>query len=67
MVSIPVIAHGGAGKKEHLVEVLESGSVRAAMVSSLLHYQFIKENESKGSNLEGNVEFLNQKRNFHIF
>ena len=28
---------------------------------------FIKENESKGSTLEGNVEFLNQKRNFHTF
>jgi cyclase len=37
------------------------------MISSLFHYYFIKENKSKASSLEGNVEFLNQKRNFHTF
>lgn len=67
LVSIPVIAHGGAGKKEHIVDVLSNGGVSSAMISSLFHYHFIKENESKGSTLEGNVEFLNQKRNFHTF
>ena len=67
LVTIPVIAHGGAGKKEHGVDVLKQGNVSSAMISSLFHYHFIKENESKASDLEGNVEFLNQKRNFHIF
>jgi cyclase len=67
LVSIPVIAHGGAGNKEHIVDVLSKGVVSSAMISSLFHYHFIKENESKGSTLEGNVEFLNQKRNFHTF
>ena len=67
IVGIPVIAHGGAGKKEDVVEVLKQGNVSAAMISSLLHYHFIKENESKASELEGNVEFLNQKRSFHTF
>ena len=67
LVSIPVIAHGGAGNKEHIVDVLSKGAVSSAMISSLFHYHFIKENESKGSTLEGNVEFLNQKRNFHTF
>jgi cyclase len=37
------------------------------MISSLFHYHFIKENQSQASSLEGNVEFLNQKRNFHTF
>jgi cyclase len=37
------------------------------MISSLFHYDFIKENESRASDLEGNVEFLKQKRNFHTF
>lgn len=67
LVSIPVIAHGGAGKKDHVVDVLQKSSPDAVMISSLFHYDFIKENESAGSDLEGNVEFLKQKRNFHTF
>jgi cyclase len=67
LVSIPVIAHGGAGNKQHIVDVFNKGIVSSAMISSLFHYYYIKENESKGSSLEGNVEFLNQKRNFHTF
>jgi cyclase len=67
LVSIPVIAHGGAGKKEDAVDLLKNGNISSAMISSLFHYHFIKEFESKGSDLEGNVEFLNQKRNFHTF
>lgn len=67
LVSIPVIAHGGAGKKEHVVDLFKQCNVSSAMISSLFHYNFIQENESKASNLEGNVEFLNKKRNFHIF
>lgn len=67
LVSIPVIAHGGAGKRDHVVDVLKGGNVSSAMIASLFHYHFIKENVSKGSELEGNVEFLNQKRNFHTF
>ena len=67
LVSIPVIAHGGAGKKEHVVDVLKDGNISSAMISSLFHYHYIKENESQASTLEGNVEFLNQKRSFHTF
>jgi cyclase len=67
LVTIPVIAHGGAGKKEHVVDVLNCGNVSSAIISSLLHYHFIKENESIVSDLEGNAEFLNQKRSFHTF
>jgi cyclase len=66
-VSIPVVAHGGAGNKEHVVDMLSKGNVSSAMISSIFHYHFIKENDSKGSSAEGNVEFLNQKRNFHTF
>lgn len=67
LVSIPVIAHGGAGKQQHVVDLIKDGNADAVMLSSLFHYHFIKENESKVSSLEGNVEFLNQKRNFHTF
>jgi imidazole glycerol-phosphate synthase subunit HisF len=37
-VSIPVIASGGAGKPEHLYEVLTEGHANAALVASITHY-----------------------------
>ncbi len=49
------------------LKVLKDGNIGSAMISSLFHYQFIKENISKASDLEGNVEFLNKKRSFHTF
>jgi len=38
-VSIPVIASGGAGKPEHLYEVLTEGRADAALVASMVHYE----------------------------
>ena len=67
LINIPVIAHGGAGKMEHVFDVIQKGNVSAVMISSLFHYHFLKDNESSASDLEGNVEFLNQKRSFHTF
>jgi cyclase len=37
-VSVPVIASGGAGKPEHLYEVLTHGKADAALVASMVHY-----------------------------
>jgi cyclase len=37
-VSIPVIASGGAGKPEHLYEVVTEGHAGAALVASIVHY-----------------------------
>jgi cyclase len=37
-VRIPVIASGGAGKPEHLYEVLTDGHADAALVASMVHY-----------------------------
>jgi len=64
-VSIPVIAHGGAGKIDHIARVIFDGKADAAAMASILHYNFIKENETvsitKG---EGNMEFLRRGENF---
>lgn len=67
LVSVPVIAHGGPGKKEDITPVFEKAKADAVAISSLLHYHHIKENESNNSKEEGNTEFLKQKRNFHTF
>jgi cyclase len=37
-VGIPVIASGGAGKPEHLYDVLTEGHADAALVASVVHY-----------------------------
>jgi cyclase len=37
-VRVPVIASGGAGKPEHLLEVLTAGGADAALVASMVHY-----------------------------
>ncbi len=37
-VAIPVIASGGAGGKEHFVEVFTSGKADAALAASIFHY-----------------------------
>lgn len=38
-VSIPVIASGGAGKPEHLYDVLTRGCADAALIASMVHYR----------------------------
>lgn len=38
-VSIPVIASGGAGSREHFYEALTEGGAQAALAASLFHYK----------------------------
>jgi len=46
-LTIPVIASGGAGKKEHFVEVFEQGKADAALAASIFHYDEIPVPELK--------------------
>ncbi len=46
-VRIPVIASGGAGKKEHFLEVLKEGKADAALAASLFHFKEIDIRELK--------------------
>ena len=47
MVHIPVIASGGAGKKEDFYTVLTEGQADAALAASLFHYQELTIKEVK--------------------
>jgi cyclase len=38
-VRIPVIASGGAGRPEHLLDVLTKGEADAALIASMVHYR----------------------------
>jgi imidazole glycerol-phosphate synthase subunit HisF len=58
-VSIPVIAHGGAGKIQHVCEVFQKSHADAVAVASLLHYETIKRIQCmRTTEDEGNIEFL---------
>jgi imidazole glycerol-phosphate synthase subunit HisF len=46
-VSIPVIASGGAGTKEHFYDALTKGKADAALAASLFHYKELEINEVK--------------------
>lgn len=46
-VSIPVIASGGAGTREHFVKALTEGKADAALAASLFHYKELKIREVK--------------------
>lgn len=46
-VSIPVIASGGAGSKEHFYEALTEGHADAALAASLFHYKELEIREVK--------------------
>ncbi len=54
-VSIPVIASGGAGTKEHFYEALTEGKADAALAASLFHYKELEIMELKNYLAEKNV------------
>lgn len=47
MLNIPVIASGGAGKKEHFKEVFENTNASAALAASIFHFGEIEINDLK--------------------
>lgn len=47
LVNIPVVASGGAGKREDFLEVLKAGKADAALAASVFHYKEIEIKELK--------------------
>jgi cyclase len=65
IVSLPVIAHGGAGKVEDVKTVIQDGNADAVAVASILHYGYIEQVGLAGDfEKEGNIEFLKKNRSF---
>lgn len=64
-VSIPVIACGGAGKIEDIGIVISRGKADAVAVASILHYEFIRNNNIEMDTTgEGNITFLKSGKSF---
>lgn len=66
LVSIPVIACGGAGNIQHIHEVIATAKADAVSVASILHYNFIRHHPEilDDFSAEGNIEFLKSRREF---
>lgn len=64
-VSIPIIASGGAGKNEDLLEAFTIAGADAVALGSLLHYNYIQQHpkEIEVGN-EGNTEYLRSGQTF---
>jgi len=66
-VSIPVIAHGGAGQLQDIRDVIVEGGADAVAVASMLHYNAITtQYVSADETLEGNRDFLKGRRTFQV-
>ncbi len=66
-VSIPVIASGGAGKLNHISEVITEGLADAVAIASMLHYEFAQNSRMTiDTTKEGNVDFLKSGRVFSM-
>ena len=60
LTNIPVIAHGGAGNNEQILELFQATNVSGVSIATLFHYNYIKEdNESK---MTGTNYFLKNKK-----
>ncbi len=53
-LTIPIIASGGAGKKEHFLDAFENANVDACLAASLFHYKELEISELK--------KYLNDKK-----
>jgi len=63
-VPIPVIACGGAGTIQHIYNAIFTGKADAVSISSILHYNFIKQyNFEDEFSDEGNIEYLKKHKN----
>jgi cyclase len=68
-VSIPVIAHGGAGSLEHIQEIVQDGRADAVCIASCLHYGVLRDAPIAAGSFEteGNTEFLRRQTAFSRF
>jgi cyclase len=54
-VSVPVIASGGAGELEHLVEAVREGGADAVLCASIFHYGTYRVREAKAALAEAGI------------
>ena len=58
-INVPLIAHGGAGKINHIVELFKNCDVDGVALASLLHYSYMKKYNSDLD--DGSKDFINNR------
>lgn len=61
LISIPVIAHGGAGKPSHIYDVITQAKPDAVAIAAMVHYDTIKQISNGDRTVEGNTEFISKE------
>jgi len=56
VVSVPIIASGGAGNSQHILEVFEKTAATGALAASIFHYGQVSISETKKAMLEAGLE-----------
>lgn len=65
VVSIPVIAHGGASDEIDIAKAVSEGGADAVAIASILHYNLIENGYASFSKIEeGNIDFLKNGKLF---
>ena len=63
IINLPIVAHGGAGKKEDILMLSKRSRVNEISAASIFHYNYIQEEGYNYNNLdEGNTDFLTDIR-----
>ncbi len=63
-IEIPIIAHGGAGNLQDILNLVKNINIDGVCCASMLHYSLVKNIDiSKIGQTEGNIEFLNSLKN----
>jgi imidazole glycerol-phosphate synthase subunit HisF len=55
-VSIPVIAGGGAGRQEHVLDVIKNGKADGVSLASIFHYYYLEHGEKNYKDRQKNQE-----------
>ena len=63
-IKVPFLINGGCGSKKDILDIEKSYIIDGYVISSILHYDFIKNYKSEFTKLEGNVDFITQKNEY---
>jgi cyclase len=63
-LTIPVVAHGGCGKMDDLLELFNKTEAQAVSLASIIHYDTFNRLDKLEIGDEGNLDFLHSGRGF---
>jgi len=65
--NVPFVLNGGVSSLDHIKQILNTSKPSGIAIGSALHYGNIDHQFTKKNKLDGNVDFLNKKKNYRDF